>query len=260
MLTFAHLQGFVLHDLLRYLISAGALALLLWLFSARMQPRRLQARRPAAADYRREIGWSLITASLFASVSLLAIFWVGRQGWNQLYWNLQDRGLAYAGFSLLLMIIAHDAYFYWSHRLLHRPRLMRWSHRLHHLSRTPTPWAAYAFHPSEALVQVLFPVLLALLVPLHPLVLLLWSIHMIVRNVIGHAGYELMPRWMVHSGWSNWLTSSTHHDMHHRYGRYNYGLYFTWWDRWMGTEHPEYRARLASAVGLASRSDATQPA
>jgi len=248
--TLANLQSALVHDLLKYLLSAGSLALLLWLLRERLQGRRLQARRPTRADLRREIGWSLTTAVLFACASLTGIFWVAKLGWSQLYLNLDQHSLGYAAFSLLLMIVAHDAYFYWTHRLLHRPRLMRWSHRLHHLSRTPTPWAAYAFHPSEALVQTSFPILFALSVPVHPLIMLLWSFHMIVRNVIGHSGYELFPRWMVRCGWFGWLTTSTHHDMHHQFGRHNYGLYFTWWDRWMGTEHPEYRARLARNLGL----------
>lgn len=38
----------------------------------------------------------------------------------------------------------------------------------------------------------------------------------------------------------------THHDMHHTSGNSNFGLYFTWWDRMMGTEHPQY---LAKATG-----------
>jgi Delta7-sterol 5-desaturase len=99
------------------------------------------------------------------------------------------------------MILAHDSYFYWTHRLLHRPEPMRLLHRTHHLSRTPTPWAAYAFSPGEAVVQVAFAPLFAALVPLHPLILLIWSGHMIVRNVLGHAGFELMPAGFARSRW-----------------------------------------------------------
>jgi sterol desaturase/sphingolipid hydroxylase (fatty acid hydroxylase superfamily) len=36
--------------------------------------------------------------------------------------------------------------------------------------------------------------------------------------------------------------------LHHAQAGWNYGLYFTWWDRLMGTEHPEYYARFAEAV------------
>ena len=30
--------------------------------------------------------------------------------------------------------------------------------------------------------------------------------------------------------------------------RYNYGLYFRWWDKMMGTEHPDYRRKFESIV------------
>lgn len=43
-----------------------------------------------------------------------------------------------------------------------------------------------------------------------------------------------------------WWNTTTHHDLHHQRGRSNYGLYFTWWDRWMGTEHPDYQAEVAA--------------
>ena len=32
--------------------------------------------------------------------------------------------------------------------------------------------------------------------------------------------------------------------MHHRYFEGNYGLYFRWWDIWMGTTHPRYDETL----------------
>ncbi len=244
MLNLETLQAFILHDVIKYLIFAGGLSLLLWLFARRLARRRLQERRAQRGDYLRETAASLLSAVLFALCSLLGVFWFSELGLNRLYWDLDRFGMVYAGASLLLMILAHDAYFYWTHRLLHQPWLMRHMHRLHHRSRTPTPWAAYAFDPGEALVQALFPVLFALLVPLHPKVLLLWSLHMIVRNVMGHSGHELFPDWMLRSRAWGWLTSCTHHDLHHRHGRSNYGLYFSWWDRWMGTEHPDYQAHL----------------
>ncbi|WP_071870619.1 sterol desaturase family protein [Atopomonas hussainii] len=247
MLTLAQLHTALLHDIVKYLLFAGGLALLLFCLRGRLAGRRIQMRRPQWADYRREILWSLCTASLFAVSSLVGIVWLAQQGVGQLYWQLSDYSAAYALGSLLLMIVAHDAYFYWAHRALHS-RWLRRLHVLHHCSRTPSPWAAYAFHPGEALTHVLFPILFAQLVPLHPFVLLLWSVHMIARNVVGHAGYELFPRVMLHSGWFNWLTTTTHHDLHHQNGRYNYGLYFTWWDRCCGTEHPQYAQRLAQAL------------
>ena len=65
---------------------------------------------------------------------------------------------------------------------------------------------------------------------------------------------------VLHDAWFYWMHRSlhhkllfrmahaTHHDLHHTEGRYNFGLYFTWWDRMMGTEHPTYHARFEEAV------------
>ncbi|MDB5704262.1 MAG: sterol desaturase, partial [Sphingomonas bacterium] len=53
---------------------------------------------------------------------------------------------------------------------------------------------------------------------------------------------------------TGWLTTTTHHDLHHSEGRHNFGLYFTWWDRWMGTEHPKYHARFENIAGRRARS------
>lgn len=42
-----------------------------------------------------------------------------------------------------------------------------------------------------------------------------------------------------------WAHRTDHRSLAHAQGRHNYGLYFTWWDRIGGTEHPAYRTRLA---------------
>jgi sterol desaturase/sphingolipid hydroxylase (fatty acid hydroxylase superfamily) len=46
----------------------------------------------------------------------------------------------------------------------------------------------------------------------------------------------------------DFLTTTTHHDLHHGQAGYNYAAWFTWWDRWMGTEHPQYLERYAKAA------------
>jgi len=128
---------------------------------------------------------------------------------------------------------------------MHHPLLFRWFHRRHHRSVVPTPWTAYAFDAPEALVQALFLPLFLAAVPMHGLAILLFLVHMIVRNVLGHSGYELLPRSLAHSRAWGWSNGVTHHDLHHETFRWNYGFYFTWWDRLMGTEHPQYRERLS---------------
>ena len=82
-------------------------------------------------------------------------------------------------------------------------------------------------------------------VPMHNLAIFVFMTWQIVRNAMGHAGVELSPVSGKPSHLFGWLNTTTHHDLHHQDARTNYALYFTWWDRMMGTEHPEYQARLA---------------
>ena len=113
-------------------------------------------------------------------------------------------------------------------------------HGLHHASRHPTPWAAYAFHPVEAVVQAAFLPLFLLAVPVHAGVIVVFLLHMILRNCVGHCAHELLPWRWTPRGWLGWITPVSHHHFHHARNRGNYGLYFTWWDRLCGTEDPEY--------------------
>lgn len=123
---------------------------------------------------------------------------------------------------------------------MHTRRLFPIMHRVHHLSHNPTPWAAFAFHPTEAVVQaIVFPIV-ALFMPLHPLTALVWLIYMTTLNVLGHLGFEILPRGFVRNWWTRWHNTSVHHNMHHRHVNCNYGLYFNIWDRLMKTNHPRY--------------------
>jgi len=155
------------------------------------------------------------------------------------------------------MILLHDAWFYWTHRLIHYPPIFQWAHRLHHRSNNPTPFTALSFNLGEAAINAAYMPLLLLVVPLHPFTLVLFSWHMMLRNAVAHSGYELFPARADGRPVLDWLTTVTHHDLHHGTARYNMGLYFTWWDRWMGTEHPEYHAEFARvAAGQALRDPA----
>ncbi|MGD9799362.1 MAG: sterol desaturase family protein, partial [Parvularculaceae bacterium] len=149
---------------------------------------------------------------------------------------------------LIAMIVLHDAWFYWTHRLIHDPRLFRRIHRTHHRSNYPTPFTAYSFDLGEAAINAAFVPLFALLIPVSFLAIGVFATHMILRNVVGHSGYELFPARRSGRPLFDFLTSVTHHDLHHAQAGWNYGLYFTFWDRLMGTEHPLYHEKFAEAV------------
>lgn len=238
-LVFETLRFELVSNFLRYVLVAAPFFVVFWVWDP-WPNRRIQDRRPSSARIRSEVWWSLSTVVVFSLVGLLNTLAV-RAGWTRVYFDIAEKGATGFVSSLALTVVLHDAYFYWTHRLLHHPALFERFHRLHHLSTTPTPWAAYSFHPVEAFVQAgIFP-LIVFLIPAHPAALFLFLLYMIVRNVLGHLGVEISPRGFVDRAWTRWHTTTTHHDLHHQDLRGNYGLYFAWWDAWLGTEHPEYR-------------------
>jgi len=247
-------------DVGRYVIAASAMALIIKLFwNFGLSGRKIQARWASSADIRREIFTSLRTGVLF-SLTGVGIVYGAMQGVFTVYTDFNTRGAFYLVLSTIGIILAHDTYFYWAHRMMHHRRLYPYFHRTHHRSVTPTPFAAYAFDIPEALVMAAFTPLWLSVVPMHVLGLFLFMAFQIVRNVMGHSGVELMPRALADSRAFGWINATTHHDLHHQTFRYNYGLYFTWWDRLMGTEHPAYRAQLRgdtqAAATLPARAEA----
>lgn len=233
---------------MRYLVPAALVALALAFLPGHWRSRRsVQEHVPAPGQRRREFLNSMLTVLIFSANGAL-IFAGAKAGVLRLYTDMAERGWTYAALSLIALVLAHDTWFYWTHRLLHQRWVFQWSHRTHHRSVAPTPWAAYSFAPAEAATQAVFLTLILLVLPLHPLVIFVFLVHMIVRNVLGHVGVELIPRAWLAGWWGRWLTTTLHHDLHHSQGRHNYGLYFRWWDRWCATEHPAYQAGLAGLV------------
>ena len=161
-----------------------------------------------------------------------------------MYFEVSDHGWGWFMVSIVLALLVHDTYFYWTHRLMHLPRLFPLFHRIHHLSNNPSPWAAYSFAPAEAVLQAgIFP-LMVMILPIHPLAFVLFTLWQILFNVVGHTGFEFHPRWLMKTPLWFFLNTPTNHVMHHETMRGNYGLYFNIWDRLMGTSHPDYESRF----------------
>lgn len=233
-------SGIYAADLARYALAAGAVWLVLWKwFRDTLGPRRLDPDYPDPMQIRREIRNSMLTVLIFSATGF--VVWLMHQaGWTRIYTGVAEFGWGYWLASVVLIVIAHDAYFYWTHRLLHTPLLFGRIHAVHHGSRNPSPWAAYSFHPFEAFIQAAFLPLVVAVVPVHASAIFLFTLHMVVRNCLGHSGTEIFPLDAAKRGWAYWSTTVTHHHLHHARARGNFGLYFSWWDRLCGTEDPLY--------------------
>jgi Delta7-sterol 5-desaturase len=214
---------------LRYAAISGLFA---WLTERRIPGRHASL----APQIRREIRWSLASAAIYgAPAGIVAWGWQER-GWTRIYAEWSEWPLWYAPLSVLLYLLAHDAWFYWTHRWMHRPRPFRLAHAVHHASRPPTAWAAMSFHPWEALTGAIVIPALVFLIPIHVAMLGLVLAIMTIMGVTNHMGWEIFPRRVVNSVLGNWLITASHHQRHHEDYRCNYGLYFRHWDRLCGTD------------------------
>ena len=241
--TQSMLLGIALENWVRYFVFAGIAWLLGYvIFKRHWRKRKIIQRYPDGADVRREMSWSVLTVIIYGIVGV-ATFWASKHGWTKLYYKMNAHGQLWFWGSIVIAIFLHDTYFYWTHRLMHHRKLFGWFHRVHHRSTNPSPWAAYCFGPLEALVQAgIFP-LVVFLMPMHPLAFLAFMVWQITFNVLGHTGYEYYPRWMMDSWLGKFFNTPTHHVQHHERMRGNFGLYFNFWDRMMGTNDPDYEKR-----------------
>ena len=226
---------------LRYAFFAGLAFTFFYLLKRNaFSMARIQEKFPKASHIISEIRHSGITALIFALMGV-GLHLLREAGYTSIYTDIHKYGWGYLLFSFVLLLFLHDTYFYWAHRLMHHRKLFRFFHRVHHLSHNPTPWASLSFHPLEAVAEVAVVPIMALIAPFHPLVLIAFATWSLAWNIIGHLGYELFPKGFVHHPLFRWFNTSTHHNMHHQRSGCNYGLYFNFWDTWMGTNHPEYR-------------------
>lgn len=224
----------------RYYPVAGLLFLALWVLGKKRFWRfRIQQKWPAAERIWTEIRFSFSTLVIFASIAVASVV-MKKLGVGQVYRDFDLYGWGWFFGSLALLTVWHETWFYWMHRAVHQRSLFKYVHRVHHLSSNPSPFAAYAFHPLEAILEGLYLFLFVLVIPTHYSVVLVHAAYAMLMNVWFHSGYEILP-----SGWTTgritrWINSSTHHNMHHSRSNCNYSLYFNFWDRVCGTNHPQY--------------------
>ncbi len=229
-----------LFDLLRYLIPTSLFFLIFWVIAKNgLMHLFIQRTMPKSKQLWKEFAYSMSTVVIFSLVGF-GVYSAEHAGLTKIYHNISDYSVAYLIVSLFIAIVFHDFYFYWTHRLMHHKKVFKYVHRVHHESTNPSPWAAYSFHPWEALIQSLVMPILVFTLPMHPLTAFIFLAYMIIRNVIGHLGFEILPKGFTKNKWLNWNTAVTHHNMHHEQFHSNYGLYFTWWDKLMKTENAKY--------------------
>ena len=225
----------------RYYVIAGLAFLVFYiLLGKRIGWKKIQLKFPGWSDYRRELFFSTISILIFSLPPLILIQNNVLRPHTTFYASISLHGWVYFFAVFPLMFLIHDTYFYWTHRLIHHPKLFRLFHLVHHRSVNPSPWAAYAFHPLEAFAESLIFVIFLFTIPMTIWHLSVFFVLSLFYNVYGHLGYELYPASFNRHWLGRWVNTSVSHNLHHHYFKGNYGLYFLFWDRMMGTLREDY--------------------
>ncbi|CAN1525133.1 HCP oxidoreductase, NADH-dependent [Spirosomataceae bacterium] len=201
-----------------------------------------ETQRANLHHYKHDLRFSGSTFLVFAIMDVCLLY-LDDKGYTQIYFDISDYGYLWLGLSFAIVLFIDDMFFYWSHRAMHLPRFYKIFHKVHHESTDPSPLTAFAFHPTEAVVEYFVSFVLPFLLPLNFGVIIAWQIFSMLNNVLAHLGYEIYPKGWLKLQLLQFKTASTHHNMHHQLFNGNYALYFTWWDKWMGTEFKEYENR-----------------
>jgi Delta7-sterol 5-desaturase len=214
--------------------------------------RRIQPARRGEERARIEIVQSL-KSLVVTCFCLAAGLWAQARGWG--LFPPFDLTVWSAAGMFVASIIAFDAWFYWGHRLMHWRPLYR-HHLWHHRSVAPTVWSNYSDSLVDAFAMQSYYLVAPLLLPIPAAVLVAHRIYDHVNGMIGHSGFEYFAG--RGARYPSPFVCTTFHDQHHERFGYNYANFFSFWDRAMGTLHPDYERRVevfeaAPPVSLAPR-------
>lgn len=232
--------------LLRYLIAAGGTYIFFYSpFSHSYLNQNLKIKSSTNQNIIHDIKLSIYSSIVFALASNF-IMSVYSQGISLLYNHPQEYGFLHLGISYVFTLLLQDTFFYFTHRLFHQPLFFSWFHQGHHRSRYPTPWTSFAFDPLEAIVHALFYMGIIFIIPLHLVTFLAILITMTVWAILNHIGLDRLPLPFPHNWLGRWFIGPAHHSIHHNKYTLHFGLYFTFWDKLLGTQDPSFEAKLDS--------------
>jgi len=140
---------------------------------------------------------------------------VGFTGWM----SVVAQAIAFLAFTDMLV--------YFIHRALHYPWLYVRFHKPHHKWIVTSPFSSHAFHPVDGFAQSMPYHIYAFLFPLNKYLYMALFVFVNYWTISIHDGVGM------YSG--EILNGSDHHVIHHRQFNYNFGQYFTFWDKIFGT-------------------------
>lgn len=189
-------------------------------------------------EIRAQIKWG-VYGTIGNAILTAPFHWGIAHGYSQAYWNPLELGIPWLIASFLIYLAFTETWIYWAHRALHTKWMYKYLHKPHHKWRATTSWASMAFHPLDSFLQAVPHHLAVFLLPVNGYIYMAMLVFVMLWSVIIHDRVSIV-KWSV-------INYTGHHTLHHWFFTCNYGQFFTFWDKAMGTwRDPEAAARDGS--------------
>jgi Delta7-sterol 5-desaturase len=230
----------------RYFILGGIFHLYFYIWKREAwESRKLNKKEYPPNQFRKEVYWSMLTALIFSVAGAISgLLW--QRGFTAIYLNISAYPLWWFPVSIMIAMFIHETYYYWLHRLMHHPKIYKQVHQIHHDSKITSAWTAFSFHPIEGFLEALIMPAIVICVPMHLYAIIFHLSVMTISAAINHLDIEIYPRNIFGNLLGKHVIGATHHSHHHKFYRYNFGLYFTFWDKWGKTESPNFEREFTS--------------
>ncbi|EGZ27765.1 hypothetical protein PHYSODRAFT_474456 [Phytophthora sojae] len=149
------------------------------------------------------------------------------RGYSKTYTEFGKYGYGFEAMAVVWFVFFSDMLIYWFHRWLHHPLIYAPLHKPHHKWIICSPFASHAFHPVDGYIQSLPYHFYIMLFPIHRGLFLALFAAVNFWTISIHDGLYLSHNKVVNG--------ALHHSVHHELFVYNYGQYFTLWDRLCGS-------------------------
>ena len=164
------------------------------------------------------------TAMPVMSLLTAVCFVLECRGYTKLYDKTEDGpGRWYNILQFPLFLLFTDCFIYLIHRGLHHPSVYKTLHKPHHKWIMPTPFASHAFNPFDGFAQSIPYHVFPFIFPLQKLAYVALFMFINIWTILIHDGEFVTSHPAVNG--------AACHTIHHLYFNYNYGQFFTLWDR-----------------------------
>ncbi|KAL1211406.1 putative Delta(7)-sterol-C5(6)-desaturase 2 [Cardamine amara subsp. amara] len=152
------------------------------------------------------------------------------RGWTQCYSTADQVNWFLCVLYIVLYLAFLEFAAYWVHKEFHENKfLYKHFHAVHHIynkNDTISPFAGFAFHPMEGILQALPQVIALFVVPIHlrTLIVLLFLDGIFTTNIHDCIHGNVWP-----------IMGAGYHTLHHTTYKHNYGHYTIWMDLMFGS-------------------------